>query len=98
MANLVYQNIEETQYKITFLGLTFYFSSMVYLQKFKKGLQDYIKLEKIKNYNKYGINLIPDEFFAIAFYRKLEKRGFRVYYNSNRIKSENESFFVIDGK
>ena len=36
--------------------------------------------KKLRNKVKYGIDMLPTEYFMIALYKKIEKRGFRVYY------------------
>ena len=72
-------NLNESEYKVTIEGITFYFSSKVYLEKFKSRVKEFISIETAKIYVRYKINLNLDIYFMIAFYKKIEKRGFRVY-------------------
>lgn len=75
----IYLNLSESEYKVTIEGITFYFSSKVYLEKFKAKVKEYISIETAKIYVKYQINLNLDIYFMIAFYKKIEKRGFRIF-------------------
>lgn len=75
----IFLNLNESNYKITIQGITFYFSSKVYLEKFKNKVKEYIAVETAKIYVRYKIILNLDIYFMIAFYKKIEKRGFRVY-------------------
>ena len=40
---------------------------------------DYIKEETLKFKNRYKVNITMFDIFVIAFYKKCENRGFRVY-------------------
>ncbi len=71
-------DIKKSNYKYHFEGMTFYFSSEFYLNKYKKLLNDYIGTETIKLYNKYKILCDFKVYLSLSFYRKIEKRGFYV--------------------
>ena len=82
----VYQDIEESPFSVEYNGFTFYFSSAFYQRNFKLRLPNYIREEEFKLKNRYRI--INERFFeilhevlAISLYKKIEKRGFRVYKN-----------------
>lgn len=80
-------DIKKSNYKYYFEGMTFYFSSEFYLNKYKKLLNDYIRTETIKLYNKYKILCNFKVYLALSFYRKIEKRGFYVIgYDGLEIK------------
>lgn len=86
---IVYQNIEESPFFYQFENYKFYFSSQFYRRNFKNRIEAYIKEETYKIKNRYKI--INDRFFdvlkevlIISYYKKIEKRGFRVYKNEER--------------
>ena len=82
--NGVYLDLTESEYKVKKLGLTFYFSSKFYMKKFEDEVEIYSHNEMLKLYNKYKVTNNFKQFLAIAFYKKIEKRGFRIYDNINR--------------
>lgn len=69
-------NLSLSNYRSIYENFTFYFSSLFYKRKFEQNLENYIELEEAKLKNKYGINLNAKLYLAIAFYKKIEKRGF----------------------
>lgn len=77
-------NIKESDYSYNFKGLSFYFSSKQYLEKFKNNIEDYINNETMKLKVKYNIIFSIDLILMLAYYKKIEKRGFRVYDNLNK--------------
>lgn len=80
----IYLNIKESDYSYHFKGLTFYFSSKKYLEKFINNVENYINNETMKLKVKYNIIISIDLFLMLAYYKKIEKRGFRVYDNLNK--------------
>lgn len=88
----VYQNIEESPIYYEYDNFTFYFSSAFYRRNFKLRVEQYIKEETYRLKNRYKV--INEKFFndflkevlLISFYKKIEKRGFRVYLNEVRYK------------
>lgn len=80
----IYLNLNESEYFVNLAELTFYFSSELYRNKFKKLVPEFIKNENIKMNIKYDININLDLYFAISLYKKIEKRGFRIYDNLNK--------------
>jgi len=71
-------NIDESNYKTNYKGLTFYFSSMFYLRKFEKEIENYIDNETKKLYNKFKVRSDYTILLSISLYKKIEKRGFKV--------------------
>lgn len=88
MANTIYFDLYKTKYVFSFNpSIYFYFSSPVYLEKFRKRIGDFLKSEKNKFSYRYKFNEIHDLFFYLVLYNKIETRGFLVkvdneYYNS----------------
>lgn len=85
----VYQDINESPFFVEYNDFTFYFSSAFYQRNFKLKLPGYIREEEFKLKNRYRI--INEKFFeilhevlAISLYKKIEKRGFRVYKNNEK--------------
>ena len=96
----VYKNIEDSDYVFDFQRFTFYFSSKFYIEKFKKELDNYIDIEQKRLIKRYDTILDSSEYLALSLYKKIEKRGFRVYFK-NDIKNyppirlrENETFSI----
>lgn len=87
-------NLAISDYKSVYDDFIFYFSSLFYKRKFDEGLENYIEVENAKLKYKYGINLNGSIFLAIAFYKKIEKRGFYVKTREN-IKLTKNLFFSI---
>lgn len=81
--NGIYLNLKESEYKINYNGLIYYFSSELYLNKFKNNVKQFIIEETAKIKAKYKINIYLDTMLIISFYKKIEKRGFRVVYKEN---------------
>lgn len=79
-------NLKESNYIFKMGDFTFYFSSEFYLNKFKSEVQNFINMETSKMIAKYKVNINLYFYFAMAFYRKIEKRGFYVNYQDKEIE------------
>ena len=77
-------NLNESEYFLKYRGLIFYFSSEFYKKKFADNIQNYIENETFKLQVRYNININFDELFMISLYKKIEKRGFRIYDELNK--------------
>lgn len=90
----IFYNIEESNLYVRLFNLKFYFSSEFNVMRFKKGVKTYIDTENMKVSCKYGIKVELDRLLAICYYKKIEKRGFRIenYLTSKRIISNKLSF------
>lgn len=89
---MVYQDIFESNYYYDYESYRLYFSSLFNKKRFIERIEEFIKDENIKNSNKYGVKIDLTNYLIIVLYKKIEKRGFRVYNNSELIKIEK---FVI---
>ena len=94
---MIYNDINESEYKITYDKLTFYFSSKFYLEKFTREYSNFIKDETMKFKIKYKCNADIDEMLLLLLYKKIEKRGFRVLYNDTNIRENYMINCEIDG-
>lgn len=74
----VYLDIYESDYYYDLDGVRYYFSSQLYLNKFKENVINYVNENSIKLKLRYKININFDLFLTLSYYRKVEKRGFRV--------------------
>ncbi len=89
----VYQNIEESPIYYDYENFRFYFSSAFYRRNFKTRIDNYINEETYKIRNRYKI--FNEKFFdllkevlLVSYYKKIEKRGFKVYLNEVRYKED----------
>lgn len=89
----VYYNLEESEYETEYKRFRFVFSSKFYIMKFERELLNYVKNETDRLNKRYGSFLQSDEYLAYSLYKKIEKRGFLVYFNDVAIKP-NETFTI----
>ena len=88
----IYYDLNESDYIYTIDNFKFVFSSLFYLTLFKQNLEAYLKYEEDKLNNKIGEDLNLKEVILLNHYKKLEKRGFLVYYNNKKL--DNYKFIV----
>lgn len=74
----IYLDLKESDYKYKYKDLEFYFSSIRYLEKFKENVENFINEETVKLELKYHIVVDFKKYLAIAYYKRIERRGFRV--------------------
>ena len=86
--NGIYLDLRESEYKLNYNGLIYYFSSELYMNKFKNNVKQFIVEETAKLKTKYKINIYFDTMLTIAYYKKIEKRGFRIVYKINEKETE----------
>lgn len=82
----LYYDINESDLYTNFKEMIFYFSSDKNKERFDNGILDYVKQEQDKILCKYHIICDVSKMLALAFYMRIEKRGFRVLHNSKPIK------------
>lgn len=88
-------DLEKSNFIFTCNGLKLYFSSELYMNKFASLINDYIDIETKKNNIKYKANINMIHVLIISLYKKIEKRGFKIY-DTMRAKDveENEEFIL----
>ena len=86
--NIVYQNIEESYYKIEIEDITFYFSSSFNLRRFKEKAIDYCINEERKLINRFHVDINMKKYFLISFYKQIEKRGFLIKIKDKTYKDD----------
>lgn len=82
----IYLDINESDYYFKIYDFTFYFSSKSYLEKFEKGYYDYIRYNTLKLSSELKVKIYASDILLINYYKSIEKRGFRVLYNNERIE------------
>lgn len=87
----IYWDLEESNYCFKFEGIEYYFSSMFYLNKFKNNVERFITEETTKLEIKYKILIDFRIYLAISYYKKVEKRGFRIITDNIEI---NENLLI----
>lgn len=91
MANIVYNDLNKSTFTVDFEGFILYFSSAFHKNKFMKNIKEYIKEETLKFQNRYKVNIQMDDIFIIAYYKKCENRGFKVY-RDNLLLDQNKVY------
>lgn len=89
--NGVYLDINESDYIYELDGVAYYFSSEFNKNRFKDKVIDYVNNETMKLKNKYKVNCNFDLFFQLSFYKRIEKRGYKVVELSNNTRITKET-------
>lgn len=87
-------DLRKTKYSYEFGEYIFYFSSKLYIKKFKEGVLNYIILENAKITNKYKIKINLTSYLSVSFYKKIEKRGFRVIDRNSGLEIDEFNEFI----
>lgn len=87
-------DLRKTKYSYEFGEYIFYFSSKLYMKKFKEGVLNYIILESAKITNKYKIKINITNYLSVSFYKKIEKRGFRVVDRNSGLEIDEFNEFI----
>ena len=74
----IYYDLTESNEYVELLSCRFYFSSSFNKERFLSGYESYIKEEEDKIIAKYGILISIRFYLLMAFYLKIEKRGFYI--------------------
>lgn len=80
-------NLNKSNYKILKGEFIFYFSSKFYLEKFTNEVDEYVENESRKIRAKYKVDINLINYFMVAFYKQIEKRGFLIKHNTTLIKN-----------
>lgn len=81
-------NINKSEYYFRINKLTFFFSSQFNKNRFESGFIDYVNDETNKLKAKYKVNINLSDYLMVAYYKKIEKRGFRIVYKINEKETE----------
>lgn len=92
-------NINKSEYYFRVNKLTFFFSSKFNKSRFENGFIDYVNEETNKIKAKYKVNINLTDYLLLAYYKKIEKRGFKVLtYDDNDViieLSKDHTFRII---
>lgn len=66
------------------------------MTKFANSVMRYVDEESTKLKLKYGMNLSFEIYLMLSYYKKIEKRGFRVYDNENKREITRNSIIVAN--
>lgn len=72
----IFYDLTESTEIVELENTLFYFSSSFNKERFLKGYEAFLKEEGDKLYAKYGINVANPYYLLVAYYMKIEKRGF----------------------
>ena len=77
-------DINKSEYYFKVNKLTFFFSSKFNKTRFENGFIDYVNEETNKIKAKYKVDINLTNYLLLAYYKKIEKRGFKVLtYDDN---------------
>ena len=93
---MVFLNLEKSKYKVKKAGMILYFSSEFNKRRFFSRVDEYIINETLKLNNKYKVKANYTLILILAFYKKIEKRGWRIEFEDGRFIKENSIIFAIE--
>ena len=77
-------DINKSEYYFRVNKLTFFFSSKFNKTRFENGFIEYVSEETNKIKAKYKVDINLTNYLLLAYYKKIEKRGFKVLtYDDN---------------
>ena len=77
-------DINKSEYYFKVNKLTFFFSSKFNKTRFENGFIDYVNEETNKIKAKYKVNINLTNYLLLTYYKKIEKRGFKILtYDQN---------------
>ena len=92
-------DINKSEYYFKVNKLTFFFSSKFNKTRFENGFIEYVNEETNKIKAKYKVDINLTNYLLLAYYKKIEKRGFKVLtYDHNDViieLSKDYTFRVI---
>lgn len=95
----IYYDLKESEYfaclDINSERIILYFSSNFNRKRFLENVGEYIHNENLKLSIMYKIDIDATKLLILSFYKKIEKRGFRVLINDKEITNGNLSLMVI---
>lgn len=96
MRSIVYNNIDDSVFFIDVGKCRIYFSSEFNKSRFLKNYKNYIDEENAKLENKYHVKIVANYYLLFAFYKKIEKRGFRIENNITNTRVNDNLIFITE--
>lgn len=95
MRAIVYNDINDSTFYLDVGKARLFFSSEFNKTRFLKNYKVYIEEETKKLEKKYNVKIVANYYLMFAFYKKIEKRGFRVENNvTGALVSKNCTFLI----
>lgn len=95
----IYYDLKESDYfvkmNINNEEILLYFSSLFLKKKFLDNIGLYTHNENIKLSCNYKIDIDATKLLILSYYKRIEKRGFRVYINEKEIINDNLTLTII---
>ena len=92
-------DINKSEYYFKVNKLTLFFSSKFNKSRFENGFIEYVNEETNKIKAKYKVDINLTNYLLLAYYKKIEKRGFKVLtYDDNDViieLSKDHTFRVV---
>ena len=76
METRVFKDVKYSSYIDYYADICFHFSSLFNLRRYRAGIEEFVNEEELKIRNKYQLEIDMKKYLAIAYYKKIEKRGF----------------------
>lgn len=96
MRPIVYNDINKSTFYVDVEKCRIYFSSEFNKHRFLKDYRMYIEDETKKLEKKYHVRIRPNYYLLFAFYKKIEKRGFRIENNITGKRMNENSTFMLE--
>lgn len=95
----IYYDLKESDYfvklDINNEEIILYFSSLFLRKKFLDNVGNYIHNENLKLSYTYKIDIDATKLLILSYYKRIEKRGFRVLINEKEIINDNLTLTII---
>ena len=95
----IYYDLKESDYfvklDINNEEIILYFSSLFLRKKFLDNIGTYIHNENTKLSCNFQIDIDATKLLILSYYKKIEKRGFRVLINEKEVISDNLTLTII---
>lgn len=88
----IFYDLKESTYIYEIKNYKFYFSSLFYLDKYNKGLSEFIIYEKARLKQRYGVYIDMTTLLYLVYYLKVEKRGFYAKYKDKELDLSKTKF------
>ena len=95
MASRVYNDINDRNYCVELDKINIYFSSEFNKERFLNGYESFVKEENLKIQNKYKVNIIANYYLLFSYYKRIEKRGFRIINKVTGAEIKDNMTFII---
>lgn len=91
-----YTNINESDIVAIYDEFKFYFTSNCVKNKFIENVDYFVELEELKITNKFNVDIDMKTYLAVCYYKKIQKKGFRIERIGMDKKIENFNFKAIN--